>query len=296
MHIFKGESFAEVYQCSLTELLYNPEYEVSPRGMAIKEFTNAALVIDNPKLCLYGNARRSSQFKYISAELLWYFMGHNDLKFIQQYAKFWQQIANSDGTVNSAYGNLLFKEVNQHGLNQWQWAYQSLVNDKDTRQAIMMFNKPSYQYRGNKDFICTLNGAFNIRDNKLNFTVQMRSNDAILGTPTDIPFFCLLQQQMWKLLKENKYSNLKLGSFTLLDNSYHIYERHFDLVNQMLQSDFKALEIPDIGLNLIDKDGNATKYLKSLFDYIVANKSKYYTSDELINWIDKNLVHYTQDQ
>jgi len=40
----------------------------------------------------------------------------------------------------------------------------------------------------------------NIRDNKLNFSVSMRSNDAILGTPTDVAFFCLLQQQMLKLL------------------------------------------------------------------------------------------------
>jgi thymidylate synthase len=231
MKLYKGNSFAEVYKASLTDLIRNPEYSVSPRGLKINESMNVAHVVENPALCLYENEKRSSQLKYIAAETVYYFSGRRDLDFISRFAPFWNQIANNDKTVNSAYGNLIFNEVGEGGLTQWQWAYNSLIRDKDTRQAILLFNKPNYQYYGNKDFICTLNGVFNIRDNKLNFTVQMRSNDAILGTATDFSFFCLLQMQMLKLLKMDKYPELELGSFTHIANSYHVYERHFKFID-----------------------------------------------------------------
>ena len=169
MKVFKGNSFAEVYANSLHDLMRNPQYTASPRGMAIKEFQPCTLVIEDPTLCLYNNLRRSSQYKYIAAELIWYFMGRNDVEFIEKYASFWRIISNKDETVNSAYGNLLFNEKNEFGLSQWQWAFQTLKQDKDSRQAIMLFNKPHYQWIGNKDVICTLNAIFNIRDNKLNW-------------------------------------------------------------------------------------------------------------------------------
>ena len=79
--------------------------------MKIFEMMNAALVIEDPSFCLYENERRSSQFKYIAAELVWYFTGRKDTDFITPYAKFWKQIENEDGSVNSAYGNLIFTET-----------------------------------------------------------------------------------------------------------------------------------------------------------------------------------------
>ena len=283
MKIFKGKTFADVYRASLKDLLENAEYETSPRGMAIRENTNCSLVIEDPTQCLYTNVRRSSQFKYIAAELLWYFTGRNDLKFIEKYAAFWRQIVNDDGTLNSAYGNLLFSSKNEHGYNQWQWAMQSLINDKDTRQALMTFNRPSYQYDNNKDFICTLNGLFNIRNNKLNLTINMRSNDAILGAPTDIAFFCLLLQQAHQLLKET-YPELELGSYTHIANSYHIYDRHFKLVEDMVKENFVPESFAPLGTAFIDIDGYASPELIKIMD-AVETSSPYTTNDPLFKWI-----------
>ena len=229
MRVFKGETFAEAYNYALGSAIHNPNYVSSPRGMKIFEMTDAAIVVEDPTFCLYENSRRSSQFKYIAAELVWYFTGRNDADFITPYAKFWDQIKNKDGTVNSAYGNLIFTEQLEDGRNQYRWALDSLIQDKDSRQAILHFNKPSHQWNGNKDFVCTLNGIFQIRDNKLNFTIDMRSNDLILGTPTDVAFFCLLQKQMLEHLIPY-YPGLQLGTYTHIAHSLHVYERHFDLV------------------------------------------------------------------
>ena len=203
MRTYRGDTFADVYEKALRDTLENPDYTSKPRGMQIKEISNAALVIDDPYFPLYENEKRSSQFKYIAGETIWYFTGRKDIDFISRYSKFWSQLDNGDGTVNSAYGNLIFNEPLSDGRNQYQWALDSLIEDKDSRQAIIHFNKPSHQWKGNKDFVCTLNGVFQIRDNRLNFTVDMRSNDLILGTATDVAFFCLLQQQMLRHLQVN---------------------------------------------------------------------------------------------
>ena len=289
MKIYQGNSFAYVYRDLLNDLLNSPEYTCSPRGMEIREITDCALVIENPVLAMYENDRRSTQEKYIAAEFLWYFAGRNDLSFIERFAKFWQHVANEDGTLNSAYGNLIFTKKNEHNISQWEWAYNSLVEDKDTRQAIMHFNMPEHQRQGNKDFVCTLTGIFQIRENKLNFTVNMRSNDAILGTPTDIPFFCVLQIQMLELLKST-YSDLELGTYTHFAHSLHIYERHFQLVEEMLKDDiFIAKDLPKIDQTLIYRSGKPNEKVLEMIDKIEKGESDVEATGEIFRWIYQNI-------
>ena len=258
MKVFRGDGFADVYKQALYEVNNNPEYVSSPRGLMCKELTDVALVIENPLLSLYKNKRRSSQKKYIAAEILWYASGSNTVEWISKYAKMWDSLKDENGTVNSAYGNLIFTETNEHGFNQYMWALESLIQDTDTRQAIMHFNKPHHQYYGNKDFVCTLNAIFHIRNNKLNLTVDMRSNDIILGLATDVAFFTVLQQQMLFDLKEHgeKYNiedlkNLELGRYTHIDHSLHLYQRHFELVDEMLKEEFVSVEMPVLDYSLI---------------------------------------------
>jgi thymidylate synthase len=289
MIVIKGETFSEAYIRSLGYLVNHPQYTSSPRGMKVKETLNVGLEIKDARFCLYSNPRRSSQYSYIAAELLWYFAGRSDLKFIEKYASFWRQIANDDLSINSAYGNLIFKQKNENGYSQWQWAMESLIKDKDTRQAVMLFNKPMYQYSDNKDFICTLNGVFMIRNNRLHLTINMRSNDIILGTPTDVAFFCMLLQQAHKLLKEH-YPDLKLGKYTHFANSYHLYERHFQLADEMLKTYNVAERMPEIGVNLIDIKGNPTPELIELMEVIENGTTGYTTTDPLLNWVYDKII------
>lgn len=284
---YKDKNFAAVYKKLLNDLLNSPEFICEPRGIEINEITNIQFEIENPIESLYENIRRSSQFKYIAAELVWYFSKSNDLKFIEKYAKFWKNISNADNTLNSAYGNLIFNTHNN--VNQWQWAFNMLSNDKDSRQAILHFNMPMHQYKNNKDFVCTMYGIFQIRNNKLNFTINMRSNDVILGLPTDIAFFCILQQQMLKLLNKT-YPNLTLGTYTHIANSLHLYKKHFELVNGMLENDFNSIELKLDNENLIDEYSNTTNVIKQIDELIRLDKINLLKSnDKLINWIIYNI-------
>lgn len=285
MRVYKGETFAEVYEIALKDVLKNPEYVTAPRDLKINEVTNASIIIEDPRFCLYENKRRSSQFKYIGSELVWYFTGRNDVDFISKFAKFWEHIDNGDGTVNSAYGNLIFTETNEFGFNQYQWALKSLIQDKDSRQAILHFNKPNHQWQGNKDFVCTLTGVFQIRDNRLNFTIDMRSNDLILGTPTDVAFFCLLQEQMLQHLKKY-YPDLEMGTYTHFVHSLHIYEKHFNLIKDMLNHPFESMSYPKLKEHVIDEDGKPLQGIKQIEAAVLFNSSDLYDyEDNLHSWI-----------
>jgi len=288
MIIYQAETFAAVYEEALYDLVKNPDYVTQPRDMKINEMCDVALEIGDPLSCLYTNPERSSQFKYIAAELLWYFMGRSDVEYISKFAKFWESIQNEDGTVNSSYGNLLFTNKNEHGLTQYQWALESLIKDKDSRQAILHFNLPIHQRHGNKDFVCTVYGIFQIRNNRLNFTVHMRSNDVILGLPTDVAFFATLQSQMLKHLRQHGgYSELSMGTYTHIANSFHLYERHFDLVKRMIQHKFEPVNMPAVDCNLITQNGSPTSAFSYLFE--VQDNIEPDTGDELFDWILKNL-------
>lgn len=285
MRIYSGESFADVYEKSLRDLFINPDHSSNPRGLQIKENMGVVLEIENPMLSLYTNNRRGSQKRYIAAEFLWYFSGRNDVEFISEYASFWKSIENEDGTANSAYGNLIFNKKNRFGTNQYEWAIKSLSADSDSRQAIMHFNLPEHQYHGNKDFVCTMYGIWHIRDNRLNFTIHMRSNDAILGTPTDVAFFTVLQQQALSHLRFT-YPDLKLGKYTHIVDSYHIYERNFSLVEDMLSHSFKPESMPSIKANLVYQTGSPA------VDFEIMCKNRgIQTSDPMYAWITKNLKH-----
>jgi len=282
MRTFVRRTFAELYRQILDYIYNDPDYETSPRGLKIREATNLEIVLTDPTSNLFYNPKRSPKFKYLYPELLWYFSGRNDLEFISRYSTFWNRIANDDGTVNSAYGHLLFNQKNKYAYTEYQWAYESLINDKDSRQAILRFNKPEHSYLNNKDFVCTLNGIFHIRDNALNFTTTMRSQDVWFGIIYDIPFYTILQQQMLNHLKPI-YPELELGSYTHYVLSEHIYEKDFKAVEEMLSCEFVPASTPILKENLIHTNGSPTNILKGAIEAVEKNVEYTDFGDELIN-------------
>jgi len=288
MRVIRGNNFAELYKNVCVELTENPEHETAPRGQKIKEISDAILINENPRSNLFLNKARDIPLKYLAGELLWYFSGRNDLSFISKFSSFWNHIANNDGTCNSAYGNLLFiKKDTPNEISQFQWAYDSLFKDKDSRQAIMHFNRPEHQHNKVKDFVCTLIGNFQIRNNKLNFTIDMRSNDIYFGLTFDYPFFTMLQQQMYKHLIKI-YPDLQLGTYTHIAHSLHLYERNFEQINEMLKHPFTPNETPEIDIDLIDQTGEPLSYIYELIREIQYPKSGYLSDYHILRWLYGN--------
>lgn len=178
-------------------------------------------------------ASRKSNENYLKKELDWYLSLDLTIEKVKD-VKIWQNICSKkDFTVNSQYGILVYGEEN--GC-QFQKALESLNKDKDSRQAVIIYNRPTIHedaYRdGKHDFICTFYQQFFIRNNKLECITNMRSNDCIFGIFNDLPWFEYVYNDMYSKLLA-KYTNLEKGNLVYIANSFHCYERHFELLDRI---------------------------------------------------------------
>lgn len=248
------ETTHEAYLRALEDVWFNPQFKAAPRGLPVREILNYTFTVTNPvaEPLVTKDPNRNEVIKsYTAKECELYDSCSNSADDFAKASKFWKQLANPDGSVNSAYGYLIWKNKS-HG-NQWErfidngfggryeavmrtpweWAKESLVQDKDTRQAILRFSLPEHAYMGVKDFTCTMHGMFLIRDDKLHFTVNMRSNDLMKGLVYDLPWFVSLMDKMVEELKPT-YPNLTKGEYSHFVHSMHAYEKDEKVILKML--------------------------------------------------------------
>lgn len=182
-----------------------------------RELTNYSFTLTNLDNNVI-NIRNISQ-SYMCAELLWYALARNDVKFINTFAGLWGRISDDGVTSYSAYGDIVYK---RHCFDQFEKIIELLKTDKNSRRAVINFNVPNINMIETKDEICTIALQFYVRDNKLYCTGIMRSNDIWYGLPYDVIFFTELQKLMAKRL------NVEVGSYTHFVISLHAYDRNYN--------------------------------------------------------------------
>jgi thymidylate synthase len=165
---------------------------------------------------------------YIKKEMDWYdsqSLSIDDM--LPPIPKIWEQIASDEGYINSNYGWCLFSEAN--GL-QYQACMRELEKKPLSRRAVMIYTRPTmhtdYKKDSMNDFICTNTVQLLIRNNKLQYIVNMRSCDAVYGYKNDIAWHQRIQA------KASLQLNVPPGDITYQVGSLHIYPRHFDLVKK----------------------------------------------------------------
>jgi thymidylate synthase len=227
----------QAYLGALSDVFNAYQYRSAPRGQAIKEIVNYSFTVTHPTsepIITHDEERNKVIANYTKLECELYNSMTNRLEDFEKASSFWSKIANEDGTIVSAYGFLIWRNRScPNGLTPWDWAKQSLIADKDTRQAILRFSLPEHQRIGVKDFPCTMYGNFLIRNDQLHLTIIMRSNDLVLGLVYDLPWFASLLDKMIAELKST-YPTLTKGTYTHIANSMHYYERDHDKVKKML--------------------------------------------------------------
>ncbi len=199
---------------------------IAPRGMKTLELQHVWLELTNMQKCIVNLKSRKTNKRYLKNELKWYLSGSLKIDYIKKYSSFWEKLIDSNGTINSNYGNIAFMQK-QNGKSQYEWCIESIKKDVNTRQAIINYNQPKHKYENNKDFVCTIAQHFMVRNGRLDTTVFMRSNDLIYGLTYDAPWFCLISK---KIAKE---TGLKLGTYRHYAASLHVYERHFEMINKI---------------------------------------------------------------
>tara|TARA_E500000331_G_scaffold351865_1_gene399331 strand:+ start:1687 stop:2562 length:876 start_codon:yes stop_codon:yes gene_type:complete len=211
--------------------------EVNSRGSKQLERTFTNLKISDPtQIDIVVPARKFNK-NYAIAEWLWYISGNQKVNNISKLASIWGDIQDPYGEAESNYGSYLFGfcDSTNRVSTQWDWVTEELINDRDSRRATLAINQPYHKEKNPKDYPCTHYLQFFIRDNKLDMGVYMRSNDAIFGFCNDVFTFALFQQLMLNQLNDRGLK-LTLGEYYHSAGSFHIYERHFSMMDKILNN------------------------------------------------------------
>ena len=236
---------------------------VSPRGQKVLEIENYNYVLP-PYVRFASFEARKLKIDYIKKEFLWYLKGDRFDLSITEQASLWKTLINDDGSINSNYGQYLFFPKN-HSIddpyNQFGAAIQFLADDKDSRRASMMILSKDHIMSKTNDLPCTYAINFRIRDNKLNMTVRMRSQDMVYGMGNDAPTFSFTHEMACMVLRL-QYPSLELGEYYHSCDSAHIYERHFEMLEQILDSkevievDCPKMLTTDVGILMLFDEYN----------------------------------------
>ena len=228
-----------MYWESLKYLLEHGE-EVQPRGKLIKEVRPAALEFVNPyyRVTFLGNRRVNPFFQV--AESLWILSGRADVEWLTKFNSNMVQFSDDGKYFNAPYGERM-RSWNKNSLkgfifnpiDQLTDVYVKLMDDKDTRQAVIvlynpMFDNANYTVKEHgKDISCNLILTFKIRNDKLNLTVFNRSNDIHWGVfGANLCQFTTIQEVLLNWLKHSGkagYEKLEIGTYTQITDSLHVY-------------------------------------------------------------------------
>lgn len=239
MKIFS--SFTEAYRDLLKDVYEDSEFCSSPRGHKIREKLGVSFRITNVRDRLPYVRSRDFSVAYFVAESLWYLSGNDSTDWISNYSSFWKNISDDGSTANSAYGARIFRphprvaSMIDPVWTQWNYVINELSSDSDSRRAVVHIRSPQDSILASKDVPCTLSLQFFLRNDKVHMIVSMRSSDLILGIAYDVPAFTLFQELLAAQLTQKLGRKIDVGEYTHMSNSLHIYERHFEMVEKILE-------------------------------------------------------------
>lgn len=238
MQLPKFDSVDEI-QLNLMESLLHDGKMVNARLMKTLEIHPSGFILKHPRARYIKNQARKWSLPLAIGEFAWHLSASNDVNFIGYYAKQWKAFSEDEKTISdSCYGHKIFKS-NDKGKSQWNNIVSLLKEDPDTRRAVLSLYDTSNEFGPfSKDVSCICTIHFLIRDGRLDAITHMRSNDIILGLPYDIFLVTMLQEYLATIL------SVELGDYYHFANSMHLYERHFDLAQDILNSsNFEVVEM-----------------------------------------------------
>jgi thymidylate synthase len=127
------------------------------------------------------------------------------------------------------YGSRLFKHTGN--INQiHKYIILLLRKDKNTRRAVVtLFDPQRDSFIDHSDVPGLICIDFKIRDNRLNITATIRSNDIFVGWPANIYQLFMLQDYVAARL------DIKIGSITTFSTSAHIFDEHINMINRIIE-------------------------------------------------------------
>lgn len=186
--------------------------QCAPRGLPIIELTDVTFTVEDLTDTLPLGIGRDINTGIAAVEALQLIGETSAPDIVVAVAPQFQNYREPEGHFHGAYGDRVGGQV-LHVIDK-------IDADRDTRQAVLTLWDPKLDnLYGRRDYPCTVAMGFRIRDDKLDLSVLMRSNDVWLGVAYDVFQFTQLQ---WSIAHELE---VEPGRYTHTAWSLHLYER-----------------------------------------------------------------------
>jgi thymidylate synthase len=229
--------FDKQYKNLIKDIMENGIEELNERtGIKVKALPGKTLEIDLEKEFPLLSLRKLS-YSFIP-EIMWMLSGSNTNIWLNKHTKIWDSFTEKDGTITSAYG---YRWRKHFGIDQLDIVLNKLEKNKSDRHGVIMMWSPKEDLiLKQKNVPCPYTFTLNIIGDKLHLHLVIRSNDMILGNPTDVAGFALLTYILAQELKVN------VGKLTISISNAHIYENQYYVAEELIKRSYG--DCPDFKL------------------------------------------------
>ncbi|TDC81857.1 thymidylate synthase [Actinomadura sp. 7K507] len=154
----------------------------APRGLPTREVLGSSLWLADPRARLVDlPPHRVINPAFAVAETLWILSGSGEAWIHEFNGSLAAYVG--DGPPHGAYGPRLRAWA---GIDQFDRVRRLLLNDPDTRRAVLTVFDPARDLVDERDIPCTLGHRFYLREGALHMVTSMRSQDVWRGLPYDL--------------------------------------------------------------------------------------------------------------
>lgn len=213
--MFVGETFADAYAQARVQLLDAPV--IAPRGLQTKELTHVQFCIMNPRAKLGWHEARRFNLPFAVSEAVMLFAADDHVRYVDTFNHTMRQFSDDGDVLYGSYGPRIAQSLDA--------VVARLKADPDTRQAVIVVERPADFVTITKDVPCTIALQFAIRDGALTMHTLMRSNDLFWGFQYDVFNFTVFQEAIANTLA------VPVGPYFHTALSLHVYARHFAMLD-----------------------------------------------------------------
>ena len=211
---------------------------------------------------------RYTNYKSAIDELLWIWQKKsNNVNNLN--SKIWDSWADETGSIGKAYGYQLgVKHKYAEGeFDQVDRVLYDLKNNPGSRRIMTNIYVHQDLHEMNL-YPCAYSMTFNVDGNKLNAILNQRSQDMLVANNWNVVQYSALVHLLAQI------SGLEVGEFVHVIADAHIYDRHVDIVKELIAR--PSFEAPTFKLNPELKDF----YKATVDDFIIEN---YQHGEKIIN-------------
>lgn len=240
------------FQKLLDDIMFNGEI-VKGRNSLTKRVLNQKIVFDSTPLV---SVRRTA-WKSALREMEWFLSGSSNIKDLHEGVhKWWKPWADENGEIHNNYSKQL-RYMTDDLFDQIAYLQNAIKNHPFGRRSVITTWNTA-EMASPKTPITNCHGtviqAFVDGNNKLHLTMYQRSSDMVLGLPHNwIQYWAMM---MW--LCHN--SGREMGTLTWLGGDCHIYECHFDAVDELCEIDVDEVDTPNLVYNPTSKSFKASDF------------------------------------